>query len=91
MKSLQHSELRTVSLCGMSSEIDTETYKIVRFIGQIKESEIRILYTMYSILIFLKFTSGYTISRKINENRGAFYDETGRFNGRITTEGSDQD
>lgn len=37
------------------------------------------------------FTSGYTISREINENRGAFYDETGRFNGRITTEGSDQD
>lgn len=55
MKSLQHSELRTVSLCGMSSEIDTGTYKIVGFIDQIKESEIRILYTMYSILIFLRF------------------------------------
>lgn len=48
MKSLQHSELRTVSLCGMSSEIDTGTYKIVGFIGQIKGSEIRILYTMYN-------------------------------------------
>lgn len=55
MKSLQHSGLRTVSLCGMSSEIDTGTYKIVGFIGQIKESEIRVLYTMYSILIFLQF------------------------------------
>lgn len=55
MKSLQHSELRTVSLCGMSSEIDTGTYKIMEFIDQIKESEIRILYIMYSILIFLKF------------------------------------
>mgnify|MGYP004574552547 FL=1 len=54
MKSLQHSELRTVSLCGMSSEIDAGTYKIVGFIGQIKGSEIRILYTMYSILIFFE-------------------------------------
>lgn len=55
MKSLQHSGLRTASLCGMSSEIDTGTYKIVGFIGQIKESEIRVLYTMYGILIFLQF------------------------------------
>lgn len=55
MKSLRHSELRTVSLCDMSSEIDTGTYKIMEFIDQIKESEIRILYIMYSILIFLKF------------------------------------
>lgn len=55
MKSLQHSELRTVSLCDMNSEIDTGTYKIMEFIDQIKESEIRILYIIYSILIFLKF------------------------------------
>lgn len=64
MKSLRHSELRTVSLCGMSSEIDTGTYKIVGFIGQIKESEIRILYTMYSILIFCDFVVKYYQNRE---------------------------
>lgn len=37
------------------------------------------------------YVDNHTISREINEGRGTFYDETGRVNRRIATEGSDQD